>query len=399
MLFTRGRRRLVEVSGGATQDTDDLGRFRIAGLQPGEYVVGAFVGRVDPLPMADVPGYAQTYFPGTLNPSEAEAITVGLARDVVDVAFPLTRVKTASVGGLALQSSGVPFQGVVLLNPSERSGAMTTTPLEARTAADGAFVFPNLPPGEYVIQAYTGSRSPSDEGEFGAQFVTVNGADRAGLILHMSSGSTIAGRIRFEDSDPPKPGDIQLTASHVDLDLAPLNGAPARASFHDDWTFEMSGVSGPRRLRLVEMPAGYTLKGIYVDGVDVTDTPQLFSRTTRGVDVVLMTRPTEVSGVVTDRAGVSVTRCGVTIFSTDRERWYADSRFLMHTACGRGGTFAIRNLPPGEYWLAAVAGADNADRGDGWQAPELLEAAARVAMRIALSEGQQLSIRPTAVVP
>ena len=60
--------------------TDDLGGYRIVGLPPGRYFVTAVVGRVlitDPT--ADLPGYAQSYYPGTAN--AAERMSLGWARD------------------------------------------------------------------------------------------------------------------------------------------------------------------------------------------------------------------------------------------------------------------------------------------------------------------------------
>ena len=44
--FVSGRRRLVEVPGASNSRTDDQGRYRIFGLQPGSYIVAAYVGQL-----------------------------------------------------------------------------------------------------------------------------------------------------------------------------------------------------------------------------------------------------------------------------------------------------------------------------------------------------------------
>ncbi len=44
--FQGGRRRLVGVSAMSGRTTDDLGRYRIYAVPPGEYVVNASVGQV-----------------------------------------------------------------------------------------------------------------------------------------------------------------------------------------------------------------------------------------------------------------------------------------------------------------------------------------------------------------
>jgi hypothetical protein len=59
------------------------GRFRLAGLEAGEYLVSASVGQIDRwAPLVDLPGYGTTYFPGTPNPAEAQRVVVGRSQDV-----------------------------------------------------------------------------------------------------------------------------------------------------------------------------------------------------------------------------------------------------------------------------------------------------------------------------
>ena len=101
------------------------------------------------------------------------------------------------------------------------------------------------------------------EGEFASQFVTVDGVDVAGLSLHLSKGSTIEGRLTFDDVDPPEDPEFYVTPVPADPDLTSLAGnAPARADIHDDGTFEISGISGPRRLQLTRAPKGWALAPI-----------------------------------------------------------------------------------------------------------------------------------------
>jgi hypothetical protein len=50
------------------------------------------------------------------------------------------------------------------------------------------------------------------------------------------------------------------------------------------------------------------------------------------------------------------------------------------------GTFAIRNLPPGEYHLAALTDLDPAE----WQTPAFLSQLAPVALKFTLADGQHI---------
>ena len=176
----------------------------------------------------------------------------------------------------------------------------------------------------------------------------------------------------------------------VDLDW--FGGQTARADVHDDWTFDIAGLNGPRRLRLARVPPGWALKGIYVNGVDVTDRPLMFgtaAQSISGLEVVLTDRLTEVSGRVGDASGRSNQDWSVIAFSGDRELWYQDSRFVRRAAARSDGSFSITGLPPGEYFVAAVA---RRGSGDERQDPEFLDSIARQATRIVLTEGQKVSV-------
>ena len=68
---------------------------------------------------------------------------------------------------------------------------------------------------------------------------------------------------------------MELSAVPADPDLSPLGtGAFAVAEIRDDWTFELRGITGPRRFRLTfSTPvSGWGLKAVLMRGRDVTDT-------------------------------------------------------------------------------------------------------------------------------
>src|SRR5207247_2683632 len=76
--YEAGRRRLVAANAPA-RTTDDLGRYRLSAIPPGQYVVSATVGDVA---SADLPGYTRSYFPSTPNPSEPQFVSIGASQDV-----------------------------------------------------------------------------------------------------------------------------------------------------------------------------------------------------------------------------------------------------------------------------------------------------------------------------
>ncbi len=404
LTFSAGRRQLVDVPGVQPGKTNDAGRYRIYGLRTGQYFVSAVVGQVDVArPMADLPGYAPTYYPGTPNPGEARPIAVGWAQNVDSGDLPLSQVRTARVTGSAFSSQGDPIRGGLLLVASQRSEAVAPMRVGALIYPDGTFEFPNVAPGEYVIQAFRARITRSTEAEFGMQFVIVNGSDVTRVVVRTSPGSTIAGRVTFDSAETPNPREFELSPVPVDADTSPFMAGPlGQAEIENDWTFTLAGISGSRRLRLTHAPSGWALKAIYANGIDVTDTALPFGtadQSLRGIEVVLTNRLAEVSGRVPDARACAITDCDVTVFGTNREQWYPDSRFVKRVTPTRDGAFSIRGLPSGEYFVAAVGRRQSStEKNDEWQAPELLDALARQASRVGLTEGQRVSASPTLLV-
>jgi protocatechuate 3,4-dioxygenase beta subunit len=386
--YQGGRRRLVG-AGGAARLTDDLGRYRVYGLAPGKYIVSAAVGDVA---SADLPGYTRSYFPGTPTAGDAQFVSVDLSEQVTGIDFSLARGRTASISGRIINAAGAPTSGgSVKLIPSQRSTAVTSLPAGARLENDGRFEFPNVTTGQYIIQVDRGRRG-STEGEFAALPVSVDGVDVNGLVVQLSAGSSIVGRVTFDSfqgATLPRPGQIEITPVPIDADQSTAN--PANAAIHDDWTFEVGGVNGPRRLQLRQTPAGWTLKAITVRGIDVTDRPLPFGRRDQSladVEVVLTDRPTGVSGTIVDDRARPAAGAHLVVFSIDRDRWSPGSRYVRTAVAAGDGAIALDGLAPGSYYASAVARLP-ADGSDAWQDPAFLESLVPRASSFAVGEGER----------
>jgi len=387
MRLLGGRRQLVSVPGVLPRQTNELGRYRVYGLQPGDYVVSAEVGQVG---SDDLPGYPVTYFPGTINPVEAQRIQIGLSEEVSSVELALTPVRTARITGRTFTSSGEPFQAGVQMRPSWRSTGAIAEAVGARAQPDGGFEFSNVPPGDYVIQAFKGA-------EIGWQFVTVNGADVTDLAVTTLPGSTIAGRVTFEGAETPAKRDLDIVPAPADPDQTAFFGTPSSAEIHDDWTFEITDVSGPSRLRVTRAPSGFALKRVIVNGLDATDAVMPFgaeSQSVVDVEIVLTREVTRITGTLSDARGAPAASGAVIAFAEDRERWYQGSRFLSASRPSQNGSFVIAGLPPGAYLVAPV---DRLPDSDGWQDPGFLGVLAAKAMRVTLSDGQQLAVNVSVI--
>jgi hypothetical protein len=399
--YQGGRRRLVNVSAMSGRTTDDLGRYRVYAVPPGDYVASASVGQVVAFqPSTGPSGYASTYFPSTSNPREAQLVSVPRGQDITGVDFVLVPTPTATVSGRKLGSDGQPFGGSLTLTTSQRSGALVTPAAGARIYDDGRFEFPNVAPGDYVIQGDQGKSSPDREGQFATAFVTVDGANVPDVLLQATPGSTISGRVIFEGDGPPVQS-LMINASRADFDRTP--NATAQGDVGQDLRFTMTGIRGPRRITLGRTPAGWMLKSVIANGVDVTDAALTFDtgdQSLTDVQVIVTSQITELSGTVADARGDLATSYTLLVFPVDRDRWYPGSRYFRRVGAGSGGNFNVRGLPPSDYYVAPVTGwRVLKDGDDAWQDPEFLESVALRATRATLAEGGRVALAAKLITP
>ena len=401
--YEAGRRHLVNVAL-SVNPTDDRGTYRVINVPPGRYLVAASAGTpATAQPIGDLPGYGLTYFPAAVAPGGAQPVDVTRATTVADLDIALVRTPTARVSGLVVGSNG-PLNAVMTLGVSYRSKAIWGPSFSTTRDRNGRFEFRNVPPGDYVIQAAGRLTNRSTEGDFVAQFVTVTGADISDVVLQSTAGSTIAGHLTFDGGDPPAVPDFGIVPQSADFDLAPRQSPSiARAELRPDLTFQISGVRGPRRIAVTDSPGGWRLKSVYANGVDVTDRALPFGEPQQSltdVEVVLTNRLTELTGRVTDGRGDATRNYSLLVFPTDRDRWYPGSRFFRHWAPDANGSFMLRGLPPGDYYVAPVSAADVPRDGEtAWQDPEFLESIAGRATFATLTEGQKLSISARLITP
>ena len=118
--------------------------FELMGATPGTAAA--------PTASAPKSGYASTYYPGTVNPAEAQRVTLASGQELTGADFPLIAVRLARVTGIVLNSEGRPAEGaLVTLAPSTRDLGLSLNMPSARTARNGTFVMNNVPPGDYTV--------------------------------------------------------------------------------------------------------------------------------------------------------------------------------------------------------------------------------------------------------
>jgi len=395
-----GRRRLMPANSsadaGPVRPTDDLGRFRIGGLMPGDYYVEALSGAfADPNAAG---GFAVTFYPGTSKASAAQVVTVSAGRDATGLSFALEPAPGARVSGTVLDGEGRPIQGgTIMLMPSETTGASLFMIVRDTMGPGGRFTFRNVPPGVYTLQAF-GPPPPGGPGNLGAaafgyQTFTVNGRDLDSLVVRVPAPRMLRGRITFDGdmSKLPRPADIQISPRPVNFESSPVGGGPAPVTIRDDWTFEVAAMSGLRAM-IVNNRQGWILKRVMLNGQDVTDAALDFrEHDVDGVEIVLTTRVSTVTGSVVDAADKPLADYTVIVFADDETKWTIWSRYVTFGRTGPAGAFTMMGLPAGTYLAVGVPSAINGE----WQDPEYLKKlrASAGVVRFALADEGSASVR------
>ena len=391
-----GRPRAFRVAGGRGNlaRTDDRGRYRIYGLQPGTYAVQATAGNL----LSATTGYVPMFFPGSPNIDLATTVTLDTESSLTGIDIALMPGPTRRVRGTVLDPAGNPTRPQLTLTVSPRSGAIQTEPIRAAANADGTFAFNNIAPGEYIVQAIATDRTgpgaiAAVSRQVARAFVTVtNGDDLPPLRLQLSRGATLMGRVAYEGIlEPPRSG-IELTAVPIDFEPDPsLASGSIGFALLPERTFEYRGVFGRSVLVVRPQSPDWYVKAITHRGVDLADLPFDFgtSETYRDIEIVVSAAGAVVTGRATDERAAPVRDYTVAVFPTDRAKWSLHSRWLRTSRPSQDGAFRLTGLVPGEYWIAAVDRLDGSEIAGDLQSPDILDALTARATRITLGEGQQ----------
>jgi hypothetical protein len=403
--WSNGRRRLLPT--GRTSQTNDLGQFRMYGLPPGEYYISASLRNTD-IMMLDAAllegpssgasgstpssGYAPTYFPGTTTAANAQRVTVNVGQEAQNT---------------VMTSDGKPLDGgIVTAMPISRTGEIGLTMMggaTGRTSRDGNFSIPNVGPGDYTLTVRSVRIITSDGGdtmmfrttiaggsdgsdsETASVPVVVAGEDLSNVVIITSRGATASGRITFAGGASPASTNIRITSVATDAD-GPGMMAAGGATVKEDGSFQLKGLSGRRLLRVSNLPPGWTLESVRLNGDDVTDSGVEFKsgQDISGLELVATSKQTEITGGVTASNGSALKDYTVVIFSDDPRHWTLPfTRWVNGSRPDQEGRFRVRNLPAGSYNIVAV---DYIEAG-AWGDPELLDRLKSHARRITLSEG------------
>src|ERR1022692_2835124 len=131
--------------------TNDLGEYRIYGLNPGRYYVGgAYRGET---------GYAAVYFPNVQEASRAVPVDVPAGGEVPGLNLTISEIHSMSIRGALQSVAGLPVKGIMIVAVPCDAGPLNRATTTVREP-DGAFELRNLTPGCYMLAAdsFSGGR-------------------------------------------------------------------------------------------------------------------------------------------------------------------------------------------------------------------------------------------------
>jgi protocatechuate 3,4-dioxygenase beta subunit len=389
--YTADGQQTLIAAGGAS--TDDRGQFRIFGLDPGAYFLSAGLSGVESIgagarasDTADT--YPMTFYPGTINPNEAQAITLAAGEETA-VDLSLLAARLARITGAVVNSSGEAAAGVFVTLRSRTNSHLPISNGFDLAAGDGTFALSNVPPGEYVVQARS-QPIPGRSVEYGSAPATVEAGDVT-VRITTSPGATISGQLIFDgrSSKVGLPFPVRVLPVPVEPDRASLGLNDVNGVVADDGRFTITDATG-EVFFVAAAPPGWTVRDVTLDGEDITYTPYDLSgkSTISGLRIVITDRLTKISGRVADEQGQPVNDY-VVVMQPAGSMERGAPRFFIHVVRpDQDGRFRLEGAPPARYVATAVESLE-----DGRQfVPEFQESLRQSGREIEVSAGGSVEV-------
>jgi len=399
-----------------TARTNDLGEYRLYWINPGRYFVNANTARsfADILSSSAAQAASQpqsaeqaqavasaaslfgpganpnevaatefglTFYPGTTDATRAVAIDLQPGSEIRAIDFTLSRQQHVKLSGRVIDGeTGRPPQGAQV-SASLRETTSASSPLDAFIGGDpsanrynpmtGEFVVQNVATGSYWLQVISqaanapqpGAAGPASAADALAILSTINtaripievgNADVENLILTVSSGVSVPGRIRVEGAQSGTAGvldriGVTLQGSGGLSFLSLLGGGAVRPAA--DGSFSIPRITaGDYKLAVNGLGPNLYVKEARLGQTDALQPLSITLPINGSLDITLGSNPGQITGNVTDAALKPVS--GVqAVLIPDQSRNRQD---LYKTAVtDQEGRFTIRGITPGDYRLFA----------------------------------------------
>jgi len=375
--------------------TNDLGEFRIPDLRPGRYTILATPRRDLPVLEARKPAqgegqivYVPTYYPGTVDQSQAVPVDVEAGHEA-PVNFGVLASRAFHVTGDVL---GLPSNDMAQIMLSVGNGLDAHEQLQP----GGKFEFANLLPGSYrvriIIIGLDNGQSPSMRVVGVNRNIEVTSEDIRDIHLQVDQGGSVRGRLRVETGEHFDWTQLTVMLTSSDENSGPLlpsNGSepPTFSTVAKDGTFEMKAVPSGRYHLLVgargssDKLRDYFTKSVMLNAQEVGDSGFRVNSAT-DLEVVISAKGATVEGTVVDDNGNPVPSATV-VDVPDSDHTLRRDLYQQDTTDDLGH-FSLRGLNPGSYTMFAFE-----DLEDSPADPGFLATFGSKGVRVAADEGTE----------
>ena len=411
--------------------TDDRGRYRVAGLPPGEYIVSAAEANTSKNnrrgPDAFFAGLfgsdalLVTYYGGGSRKDDAIKLEVTTGSETSDIDITLLDSTPHTVrGSVIAKLDRVPLPGATLsIRLPDVATWFGSEAQQISTDSEGIWVLDGIPDGTYLVSVEPPSSFPVPGADPNSEItydddevpqrknvptrkfvpseieITVSGGDLVVEPIALAEGASISGAVEWpQKPDEETPQFLQITWRYEGESSESYNNSTGTSGGE----FALEGLRAGK-VYLTANPgyAGYTdndlyVKSITLNGVDLRQRPLTISegQSIKNVRIVIAQNRAKGGVKLTDGEGKPLPAKRVAIIPADEGRWLFANDGVAGTTDTRGMfTFTAA---PGEY-LVIVAAPD-----EFWPpTPEIIRQRATNAMHIKLNSGDNQPI--TVVVP
>jgi hypothetical protein len=338
--------------------TNDLGEFRVFDLKPGRYYVAVDyhfkrdIGFRSRGAEKDAESdYAATFYPNTMDPSKAVAISVSPGDELRSIDFLLRPVHYVTVSGRVVNTVPAPPHasgGVVLFSRVSGLAGASQNLYDSYDVKDGKFAIHNVPPGSYTLSASWSDRE-ARERHIAQRPLEVGNTDIEGVTITIAPGVNVAGRVVWEGSSTVDVRELMVSLRPTEENGMGYQPQTPKA----DGSFVIKSVSdGTYRpqVTLREEDANFYMKSARYGTLPIPESG--FAVQAGGdqlLEITLSLRPAQVSGVVLNSD--SLPAAGVTVVLIPEVPRRSFKEYYKTATTDQNGKFSIKGIAPGDYKL------------------------------------------------
>jgi hypothetical protein len=369
--YKDGHRELTFVT---QEQSNDLGEFRLYGLSPGRYYVSAeqpswnhVVGEREfngTGGSSNEKGYARVYYPNAAAPDKASSLTVKEGEEIPSVDFLMKEILVYRIRGKVINLvSKVGMRNItVLVSPRKREMDFWGFGANNFVRADGTFEMPEIAPGEYTVTAML-----FDEGKMYStqQDVDVVSSDADGLILNLTAGATIPGKVSWEGKPSLGKDDLSVL---LQSEQTKYGVGESFARVDDGGQFTLKEVpDGTFKMEMMGLSEDCYVKEVRFGETVLPDVELRVKGAGANLEITVSSQGARLEGAVLNTESLPVSGAWVAVVPEEDKRKFL--RRYKSASTDQYGHFEIRGLAPGKYKAFSWEGIE----ARAWEDPDFLK--------------------------